>query len=98
MRKIMVAHRVVSPMLLGIKDNGGFGSNAEELEKASILMDNVVIRPFQALLINAFDDVLAYNEIALNLYFKTIQPLQFIDLENVHDKETQEEETGVKNV
>jgi len=96
MRKIMVAHRVVSPMLLGIKDNSGLGNNAEELKTASTLMDNVVIRPFQNLLIDAFDEILAFNGITFNLYFKTIQPLEFTDLTNVTDQETREEETGVK--
>ena len=95
-KKIMVAHRVVSPMLLGVKDNTGFGSNADELKTASILMDNMVIRPFQTLLINAFDRILAYNDISLHLYFKTLQPLEFTDLTNVMDAETREEETGVK--
>lgn len=95
-KKIMVAHRVVSPMLLGVKDNTGFGSNADELKTASILMDNMVIRPFQTLLINAFDRILAYNDISLHLYFKTLQPLEFTDLTNVIDAETREEETGVK--
>jgi hypothetical protein len=96
MRKIMVAHRVVSPMLLGVKDSSGLGNNADELKTASILMDNTVIRPFQTLLINAFDDILAYNDISLNLYFKTLQPLEFTELDNVMDAETREEETGVK--
>ena len=94
--KIMMSHRIVSPMLLGIKDNSGFGNNAEELKNASILMQNIVINPFQDLLIDAFDKILAFNGIALNLYFKTLQPLQFIDLDNVKDSETREEETGVK--
>ena len=95
-RKILVSHRIISPMLLGIKDNTGLGNNADELKTASILMDNTVIRPFQNLLIDAFDQILAYNSISLNLYFKTLQPLEFTDLENVQDAETQEEETGVK--
>ena len=95
-KKIMVAHRVVSPMLLGIKDSSGLGNNADELKTASILMDNTVIRPFQTLLIDAFDSILAYNNISLKLYFKTLQPLEFTDLENVEDEETKEEETGVK--
>jgi hypothetical protein len=94
--KIMMSHRIVSPLLLGIKDNSGFGNNAEELKNASVLMQNVTISPFQETLIDAFDRILAYNKIALNLYFKTLQPLQFIDLENVKDEETREEETGVK--
>jgi hypothetical protein len=95
-KKIMVSHRVVSPMLLGIKDKSGLGNNADEIKTASTLMDNTVIRPFQTLLIDAFDEILAYNKIALNLYFKTLQPLEFTELDNVIDKETREEETGVK--
>jgi len=75
MRKIMVGHRIISPMLLGIKDNSGFGNNADELQTASILMDNTVIRPFQNLLIKYFDEILAFNNISLNLYFKGLQPL-----------------------
>ena len=96
MQKLMVAHRVISPMLLGIKDNSGLGNNADELETASTLMDNTVIRPFQNLLIDSFDQVLAYNKIALKLYFKTLQPLEFVDLENAMTKEQVEEETGQK--
>ena len=95
-KKIMVAHRIVSPMLLGIKDSTGLGNNADELKTASTLMDNTVIRPFQHLLIDAFDSILAFNNISLKLYFKTLQPLEFTDLENVEDEETKEEETGVK--
>jgi len=95
-KKIMVAHRVVSPMLFGIKDDTGLGNNADELKTASILFDNLVIKGFQGLLIDAFDQILAYNDISLHLYFKTLQPLEFTDLENVEDEETKEEETGVK--
>ena len=96
-RKIMVGHRVTSPMLMGIGTQGtSLGSNADELKTASLLFDNTVIQPFQTLLIDAFDAILAYNQISLKLYFKTLQPLQFKDLENVMDSETMEEETGVK--
>ena len=95
-KKIMVAHRVVSPMLFGIKDSTGLGNNADELKTASILFDNLVIKGFQNLLIDHFDQILSYNDISLNLYFKTLQPLEFTDLENVEDEETKEEETGVK--
>ena len=95
-KKIMVGHRVVSPMLFGIKDSTGLGNNADELKTASILFDNMVIKGFQTLLINSFDEILAYNNISLHLYFKTLQPLEFTDLSNVTDEETREEETGVK--
>ena len=35
MKKIMVAHRVTSPILFGIKDMTGFGNNAEEIVSQS---------------------------------------------------------------
>ena len=95
--KVLVAHRVVSPMLLGIKDNTGLGNNADEIKTASLLMDNTVIRPFQELLIDCFDTILAYNDISLNLYFTTLQPLEFTDVDrSVQNDEEIEEETGVK--
>lgn len=94
--KIMIGHGVVSPILLGIKDNTGFGNNAEELRTASILMDNVVIRPFQSLLIDAFKELLAFNGIALDLYFTTLQPIEFTELDNIATKIKREEETGEK--
>jgi hypothetical protein len=95
MRKLMVAHRVTSPMLLGIKDQSGLGNNAEELKTASTLFDNTVIRPMQETILDGVDKILAYNDISLNLYFKTLQPLEFQE-GVVVDQETQEEETGVK--
>ena len=94
-KKIMVAHRIVSPMLLGIKDSSGLGNNAEEIKTASLLMDNTVIRPFQELLIDCFDNILAYNDISLNLYFTTLQPLEFTEVDkDVQSQEDIEEETG----
>ena len=96
MSKVMVSHRIISPLLLGIKDKTGLGNNADELKTASILMDNTVIRPFQQLLINAFEQILAYNDVYLRLYFRTLQPLEFVDLENAITKEQVEEETGQK--
>ena len=75
MKKIMVGHRIISPMLLGIKDNTGFGNNADELKTATILMENTVIRPFQNLIIESLNKVLAFNQLTLDLTFKTLQPL-----------------------
>ena len=95
--KIQVAHRVVSPFLLGIRTSTGFSSNSEEIKTASLLMDNTVIRPFQELLIDCFDNILSYNDIALNLYFTTLQPLEFTEIDSsIQDKEDIEEETGVE--
>ena len=77
MRKLMVAHRVTSPMLLGIKDQTGLGNNADELRTASILFDNTVIAPMQEVILDNIEKILAYNDISLNIYFKTLQPLEF---------------------
>ena len=79
--KIMLGHGIVSPILLGIKDNTGFGNNAEELKVASNLMDNIVIRPFQQNIIDALNKILAVNKIYLSLYFRTLQPIEFSDLD-----------------
>jgi hypothetical protein len=94
--KIMLGHRIVSPILLGIKDNTGFGNNAEELRTASIIMDNMVIRPFQQQLIEGLDEILAFNKITLQLYFVTLQPIEFTELDNIATKIKREEETGEK--
>ena len=96
-QKIMMSHRITSPMLLGIKDNTGFGNNAEELQTASTLFDNTVIRPFQRLLIEGVQKVMNYNGYNLDVYFKTLQPLEFTDLSGkMVDAETQEKEYGFK--
>lgn len=94
-QKLMVGHRITSPMLLGIKDGSGLGSNADEIKTASLLFQNTVIRSTQEMILDAMDELLAYNDISLNLYFKTLQPLEFIDYEGLDD-ETAEEQTGRK--
>jgi hypothetical protein len=96
MRKVMVSHRIVSPMLVGIKDTSGLGNNAEELQTASVLMDNTVIRPMQVTILDEFEKILEYNGIELDIYFKTLQPLEFTDLTNAISEAEIEKETGVK--
>ena len=77
MRKIMLSHSVTSPLIFGIASTNGFSSNADELENSFVLFDNMVIRPFQEMLLDAFDEILAYNGIKLDLYFQTLKPLEF---------------------
>ena len=94
--KLIVGHRVTSPMLLGIRDTGGgLGNNADEIETATLLYDNLVVKPYQLEIIEALDDILSVNDISLKLYFKTIQPLEFVDASGMN-AEVKEEETGVK--
>ena len=94
-KMIMLTHRVTSPLLLGLSSANGFSSNADEIENSSRLFNNIVIQPYQNLLIDAIDEMLAVNDISLNLYFKTIEPLEFMDLDELDDEE-REEQTGIK--
>ena len=94
--KILLGHSITSGLLFGIPSSNGFSSNADELKNASILFDNMTIRPKQGTVLDAIDKILAFNAISLNLYFKTLQPLEFIDQNPTMDAATMEEETGVK--
>ena len=94
-QKILIGHRVTSPMLFGIKDATGLGNNADEIKTASQLFDNKVIRPKQNIILEAVDSILAVNGIVLDLFFKTIEPIEFVETEGLNIEET-EKETGVK--
>lgn len=94
LRKIMLGHNVTSPLLFGVASSNGFSSNADELKNSSILFDNMVIRPMQEEILESIDKILAFNGISLKLYFRTLQPLEFVDLENTQTAEEVAEETG----
>jgi len=85
-QQIITGHRVVSPMLFGIKDSTGLGNNANEMEVANTLMEETVIRPYQEIILDAIDEVLAVNKISLNLAFK---PLKEMAEEPVEDEPTE---------
>ena len=92
--KLIVGHRVTSPLLLGIRESGNsLGNNAEEIKNATQLFDNLIIRVFQDQVIECIDAILSVNDIALDLYFKTLKPLDFTDIDVVNE-EIIEEETG----
>jgi hypothetical protein len=94
--KILLGHSITSGLLFGIPSSNGFSSNADELMNASILFDNMTIRPKQSTVLDVIDKILSFNSISLKLYFKTLQPLEFIDQNPKMDSASLEEETGVK--
>jgi hypothetical protein len=96
MRKIMLGHNVTSPLLFGIAGANGFSSNADELQNSFILFNNMVIKPLQDEILEALDTILSFNGISLNLFFKTLKPLEFTDLENAQNTEQVAEETGTE--
>jgi hypothetical protein len=94
--KILTGHCVTSPLIFGIATTTGFSANADELKNSVILFDNMVIRPKQEVILEALDSILAFNGVSLKLFFKTLQPLEFVDLSNAQSTEQVKEETGVE--
>ena len=92
--QILAGHRVTSPILFGIRaEGGGLGNNADELRDAFSLFSNTVIIPFQHTLLKGLEKIFRVNDINLDLYFKSLKPADFIDLEVT---KTQSEEDQIK--
>ena len=52
--RILTAHRITSPLLVGIRDGGGLGNNADEMEVAYTHFMSTVIMPIQKVLNKSF--------------------------------------------
>jgi len=97
--QILAGHRVTSPILFGIRaEGGGLGNNADELRDAFSLFNNSIVIPFQNTLLKGLDKIFRVNDINLDLYFKTLKPADFIDLEvtKTQSEEDQEKEGVTK--
>ena len=58
-QKILTAHRITSPMILGIKTPGQLGGR-DEITDAYLLLVNTVIRPYQQDILQVIEDLLEY--------------------------------------
>lgn len=60
---ILVGHRVTSPLLFGVRleTSSGLGSNTEEIQTAYSIMNETVIKPFQIVLIEAFNKLVKFG-------------------------------------
>ena len=97
MHKILVGHRITSPMLLGIKDSGkGLGNNADEIKTASQLFTSTVIAPYQDELIDALTEIMEINGEVPELYFITSQPIEFTEENQEVDYDENKEEAPVE--
>ena len=97
--QILAGHRVTSPILFGIRaEGGGLGNNADELRDAYSLFNNTIVIPFQNTLLKGLDKIFRVNDINLDLYFKSLKPADFIDLEvtKTQSEEDQEKEGVTK--
>ena len=91
-RKVLTAHRITSPLLFGVKgDSSGFGNNADELRDSYSLFNNTVVKVFQSTILEALDRLFRINGVdSLDIYFKTLKPADFLDLESIDAIDEQE--------
>lgn len=86
--RILVAHRITSPLLMGIRTAvNGFSSNSEEMQTAYSILQTMTIEPYQNLLLNQLDKAFTeggYED--LGLYFEQATPAALLA--------TQAEKTG----
>jgi|TARA_R110001606_G_C15403403_1_gene653627 hypothetical protein len=78
-QKIMIGHRVTSPMLFGIKDQSGLGNNADELRTAFELFEATVVQPFQQIVLKSLNMILKEVGISLDLYFESMKPISIVE-------------------
>ena len=78
--RILVAHRITSPLLFGIRTtNNGFSSQSEEMMTAFSILQTMTIQPFQNVIINSLTTALAdggYED--SQLYFEQLTPLAIL--------------------
>lgn len=68
-KQIMVGHRVVSPLIHGIRESNGFGSNKDEMLVGMEIFNNQVIKPYQRIIEDVFTPILGDVEIKMNSVF-----------------------------
>ena len=56
--RILTAHRITSPLLLGIKDSAGFSSNAEEIRVSYAHFEGTVVEPKRKKITTSFGYIL----------------------------------------
>lgn len=69
MTKLLTAHGVTSPLLFGLPSAGGFGSNADELDTASKLLQDYQISPKQEVFIDELASIIELNGLETDLSF-----------------------------
>ena len=78
--KILSGHRVTTPLLFGVRnEGGGFGSNADEMKDGYDLFYRTVVKPMQELFIDGLRPILAASSITIPLEFKKLVPASFLE-------------------
>ncbi len=92
--RILTAHRITSPKLLGVVDASGFSSNADEIITAYSHFMNSVVRPKQTKVIDTFGYLL--NLYGLNVTL-AVEPVPMIIGTDADDIAVEEDITNIAN-
>ena len=84
--RILTAHRITSPLLLGIKDASGFSNNSEEIKVAYAHFEGTVVEPKRKKIVSSFGYMLRLA--GYNIGIK-IRPNKLVNEEEVTDVEPQ---------
>lgn len=93
-KQIMVGHRVVSPLVHGIREANGFGSNKDEMVVGMEIFNTQVIKPYQRIIEDVFTPILGDVEIQMNNVFDdgvavdSNAPIDVIDIPSTDVTET----------
>tara|TARA_R110001606_G_scaffold5778_2_gene26346 strand:- start:368 stop:2236 length:1869 start_codon:yes stop_codon:yes gene_type:complete len=91
-QNILTGHRVTSPMLMGIKNESGLGSNVDELNSAFEVYLNTVVKPYQNKILRCISKILKINNIYLPLEIIQNKPITSkFTLEDMKSVMTQDE-------
>ena len=91
-QNILTGHRVTSPMLFGIKNDTGLGSNVDELNSAFEVYQNTVIKPFQANILKILSKIFEVNDMNLPVSIKQLTPVTTkFDNDTLKDVMTEDE-------
>ncbi len=99
-QNILTGHRVTSPMLMGIKNETGLGSNVDELNAAANFYLNTVVKPYQDHIVKVLRKIFKVNNMDMPVNFVQLKPItvQFTseDLKGVMTEDEIRDELGLE--
>jgi hypothetical protein len=84
-QKIITAHRVTTPLLFGIRETSGFGSNKDEMATGLEIFNKQVIQPYQEKINTSIEELLSNQLPGVNFTIVPNTPLAVEQAEAVVD-------------
>ena len=101
-QNILTGHRVTSPMLMGIKNETGLGSNVDELNAAANFYLNTVVKPYQDHIVKVLRKIFKVNNMDMPVNFVQLKPItvQFTseDLKGVMTEDEIRDDLGLETL